>query len=160
MLPAGTTLGPFKVDRHGLLSPASAAHMPSFAVRWRGRLIQARITSDGETLGALQLSTHIGRVPSTAGRATLTGHRQAAIDLMRAMPGAIPPWLQVRLAADHTIVMQTRTALPMPVSAVALVVEMSMFLMSLAPYLDILDDEGMGLANPGDRPNSGARRDS
>ena len=141
-----TTLGPFKVDRCGLLSPARADQMPGFAVRWRNRLIQAHISGDAEALGVLHMTTRAGRVPSTAALAPSTTGRDAALDLVRDLPNAFPANWRVRLTPDHSILMEARLAVALPVSAVGLVVQMSSYLLHLAPYLDVLDEGGMGLA--------------
>ncbi len=141
-----TTLGPFKVDRCGLLSPAHADHMPGFAVRWRNRLIQAHISSDAEASGVLHMATRVGRVPSTASLGQMHDGRKAALDLVRDLPDAFPANWRVRLAADHSIFMEAWLAVALPVSAVGLVVQMSSYLLHLSPFLDVLDEGGMGPA--------------
>jgi hypothetical protein len=135
-------LGPFKVGPNGLISPATPTHMPSFGVRWRERLVQARISEDSEGMGTLRLTSRIGRVPSTAQE---PGCRPAALGIVRDLPELLPESWGVRLAADHSIVMEARTRLALPVSAVSLVTQLSSFLLALSPYLDVLDGEGMGV---------------
>jgi hypothetical protein len=142
-----TTLGPFKVDAMGLLSPASPTSFPSFAVRWRERLVRARMMpaeSEEASGGSLELSAMVGRIPSTAARMTAPEHRDIALGAIRQLLRMMPQGWQLRLAPDHSVTLQTRSVLTLPVSAIGLVTEMSLFLLALTPYLDVLAAEGIG----------------
>jgi hypothetical protein len=143
------TLGPFRVDQQGLLSPADPDCFPRFAVRWRDRLVQAhmRQPSAGNTRhGTLNLSSRIGRVPSTAGPTPSAANRTTILDVLRQLPRLLPAGWRMRLMPDHSVLVEAQTELILPVSAISLVTEMSLFLLSLAPYLDVLDAEGIGAA--------------
>ncbi len=140
------TLGPFKVDAQGLLSPATAASFPGFAVRWRDRIVHARMHQD-ETgnahQGTLEIAARLGRVPSTAEPAAFSAKRGGALAILRLMPGLMPAGWNLRLTADHAVVVEALAPLVLPVSAIALVTQMAAFLLDLGPYLDALDEEGI-----------------
>jgi len=143
------TLGPFRVDQRGLLSPADAESFPRFAVRWRDRLVQAHMRQPcaaNAGHGILSLSSRVGRVPSTAGPTPSAARRASLLDVLRQLPRLLPAGWRLRLMPDHSVVVEAQTELVLPVSAIALVTEMSLFLLSLAPYLDVLDAEGIGAA--------------
>lgn len=142
-------LGPFKVDDHGLLSPSTPESFPGFAVRWRDRLVHARMLQRNPSgdLGRLDLSTRLGRVPSTAHAPPPSPRRSDVLVAIRHLPGLLPQGWRLELAADHSIIVQAQTALTLPVSAVSLVTEMAMFLLTLTPYLELLDEEGIGFAD-------------
>jgi hypothetical protein len=143
------TLGPFRVDQQGLLSPSDPESFPRFAVRWRDRLVQARMRQPSATnasQGILDLSSRIGRVPSTAGRSASATDRAAILEVLRQLPRLLPAGWRMRLQPDHSVVVQAQRALVLPVSAISLVTEMSLFLLSLTPYLDVLDADGIGAA--------------
>ncbi len=151
----GMTLGPFTVDRRGLLSPASPESFPAFAVRWRDLLVRARMVrlDAGSGTGTLEFSTRLGRVPSTAGPDT-TGsasrpvRRGAVLAMLRGLPSLVPPLWRLRLSADHTVLMEATAPLTLPVSATALVTEITLFLLALAPYLEVMDTEGVDFTGP------------
>ena len=145
-------LGPFRVDRQGLLSPADPARFPQFAVRWRDRVVQARMAQpvlEDHCRGILAVSTKVGRVPSTSGSSAHS--RVALLRQMQLLPRRMPPGWQLRLTPDHCVTVETQIALALPISAVALVTHISFFLLSLSPYLDVLDADGIGLTAGSDR---------
>lgn len=147
--PSSPALGPFKIDAQGLLSPTTPDSFPGFAVRWRDRLIRARISQQPEkpeSRGQLEITARLGRIPSTAEPAAAAGSRTGALAALRHMPGLMPQGWRLRLNADHSVLVEAQAALVFPVSAIALVTEMAMFLLCLQPYLDALDAEGLGLA--------------
>jgi hypothetical protein len=145
------SLGPFIVDLHGRLSPAEPETCPAFSVRWRGRLVRARMAhgKPGSSCGGLELSTCLGRVPSTIGPTEPQERRHAVLAALRDLPLLVPPDWRLQLAADHSVMMRTTTRLDLPVSASALLTEVTLFLMILAPYLDVLDEDGVALAAEG-----------
>jgi hypothetical protein len=144
MLASDITLGPFRVDQQGLLSPADPASFPRFAVRWRDRLVQAHMRH-----GTLDLSSRIGRVPSTAGPTPSAANRATILDVLHQLPRLLPTGWRMRLMPDHSVLVEAQTELILPVSAISLVTEMSLFLLSLTPYLDVLDAEGFGATADG-----------
>jgi hypothetical protein len=142
-------LGPFSVDEVGRLSPAGQDDIPAFRLRWRDRVVYVRMAhgpADGSAPGSLALQTIMGRVPSTAQRRAArhgTAMRQQAFTMLRGLPAALPSRWRMRLLADHRIGLEAELKLDMPTSAAALVTELSLFLLELSPYLDLLDEAGM-----------------
>jgi hypothetical protein len=141
-------LGPFKIAPSGLLSPATSALFPSFHVNWRQRAVQARMLQpnpDDETHGTLEIITRAGRIPSTGKpQSAPSDRRDIALGLLRGLSRLVPTGWTLRLAADHAVIMESRIALVLPISAIDLVTEISMFLLALNPYLDALEDGGAG----------------
>ncbi len=139
------TLGPFLVNGNGRLSPGTPERFPSFRVTWRDHVLHARLTDAGPEGGTLALQAVLGRVPSTGrpgGPGTLP--RQTAFAALRALPETLPPGWKLVLLADHRIVAQALIQLALPTSAEELVSELTLFLLRLAPYLDLLA-EGVGV---------------
>jgi hypothetical protein len=137
-------LGPFTIAADGRLSPGSAERFPSFHVRWRGHTVQARLAAHTAGGGALALRAVLGRVRSTGQpeRAT-TATRQSAFAAMRALPTLLPAGWNAGLLPDHRVWMEAREPLPLPTSAERLVACLVLFLLRLAPYLDLFA-EGAG----------------
>jgi hypothetical protein len=145
-------LGPFKVDRNGLISPASPALMPRFCVNWRRRLVQARLQQPDAAdtnAGTLELITRVGRVPSTGKRSMALQEREKALALLRHLPRLLPQGWAMRLTADHSVVVEAQASLLLPISAIGLVTQLSVFLLALNPYLDAFDDGCIGSAPGG-----------
>ncbi len=143
-----TRLGPFKVDRQGLLSPSSPNLFPRFAVVWRNRLVQAQMHQPDPTnakQGTLSLLAQVGRVPSTGGPANISADRGTSLGVLRQLPRLMPKGWSLRVMADHSVVVEADQVLSLPVSAINLVTQMSLFLLALQPYLDVLDDGRIGL---------------
>lgn len=134
------TLGPFKVEPDGRLSPNSDSVSPSFTFQWRARTMRAMLGADR----TMVLRTVLGRVPSTAsGR---TADRPQSFGLMRALATGVPEGWRVTLLPDHRAVLDATMTLPDPVTAANLLTGITDFLLRLAPYLDLADESGM----PGD----------
>ena len=138
-------LGPFIVDGEGRLCPGTVELFPSFRVAWRGHVVHARLAAAEPEGGTLALRTVLGRVPST-GRPDRAGglSRQAAFAAMRTLPGTLPPDWTVALLPDHRILAEAQKRLLLPAGAEDLVSELALFLLRLAPYLDLLA-EGVGI---------------
>lgn len=142
-------LGPFKVDPSGYLSPATPALFPRLHVNWRRRAIQARMLQPDpadSTHGTLEIVTRVGRVPSTGRGIPVSDKRDLALGLLRGLSKLLPVGWKLRLAPDHSLIMESRAELVLPISAISLVTEISMFLLALNPYLDALDEGGAGEA--------------
>jgi hypothetical protein len=139
------SLGPFTVDRHGLLQPASPERFPSFSVRWRNRLVKARLVDrqEGGESGRLEFSSHLGRIPSTAAAPERAGQRDGALSLLRALPSMLPQGWAMHLSPDHSVVFATTSAVQFPISAVSLVSLVTDQLLALTPYLEALDEVGI-----------------
>jgi hypothetical protein len=141
-------LGPFTVDEEGLLSPRGPDSFPSFRVHWQGRTVQARLTSPPATLpgeGKLELQARLGRVPSTADAdpAQSLVRREKIFTELHDLASELPGEWHLRLAPDHSIRLDRPNPLAMPTSAVQLVTEVTLFLLALGPYLEVLDAAGV-----------------
>jgi hypothetical protein len=136
-------LGPFTVDRAGRLAPAQPDNFPSFSVVWHGRTLSLRLAQapDGTTPGILSLHAILGRVPSTADSSAMP--RDDAFAALRAVPPRLPAGWQMALLADHRVALSARAALAFPTTAVELIAAVSLLLLELTPYLDLLDTVGI-----------------
>jgi hypothetical protein len=147
----GMAIGPLKLDAAGLLSPASPASFPAFCVRWRNRTVHARLVTQAgaDDSGRLEFSGLLGRVPSTAGPASHAAQRDSALTLLRRLPNLVPAGWTISLSADHTVLFAITTPVDLPISAVSLISKVTLFLLALTPYLDVLDKEGVTFAATG-----------
>ena len=135
-------LGPFTVDSEGRLTPFAPVDAPAFLFRWRDRVTRARLMQDDAAGGRLVLQTTLGRVASTAGTPDET-LRPRSFALLHWLSQAVPPGWQVRLLAEHRVRLETGTIVSLPITAAALLGEVTAFLLALAPYLDLLDEVGL-----------------
>jgi len=133
-------LGPFSVDEQGRLAPRDPNALPAFLFRWRGRVIRARMRGAEPQLGRLLLRSVLGRVPSSAGDDPAT--RPASFAVLHWLPRELPPGWRLSLLPDHRILLDAGADIALPITASGLVVELAGFLLTLAPYLDLL--EGVG----------------
>jgi hypothetical protein len=148
-------LGPFRVSGEGRLALAQAGASPRFRVTWQGCRVAALLGANaaGEG-GLLQLEAELGRVPSTASAAgDAAAVRGAVFAALRGLPTLLPPGWSLALQADHRMVLHASRALALPTTACSLISEIAMFLLALAPYLDLLAELGVepasGVAAPG-----------
>jgi hypothetical protein len=144
-------LGPFTVDGEGRVAPRDQETFPAFNVLWRGRSVRAQITHGAPSDGHLQLRAVLGRVPSTAGGGTRTGLRELSFASLRAIQRDLPQDWHVSLLPNHSAMLEAETGIDLPITAIGLVTEITGFLLTLAPYLDLLDEGGM----PGAAAGSG-----
>lgn len=138
-------LGPFTVDSRGRLSPGDPQAAPAFLFRWNGRMIRARLAQAEAPHGRLLLQATIARVPSTADTPDDTV-RPRSFALLHWLGRVAPQAWHVRLSADHRVWLEADTPIAMPITAAALITEITRFLLELTPYLDLLDETG--LTNP------------
>jgi hypothetical protein len=134
------SLGPFMVDAEGRLSPGPE-RTPGFTVRWRERVLRARL----EAPAGLRMQMALGRVPSSASARAGT-LRPQSFALLRGLTRVLPGEWRVRLCADHSVLLETEAAVPLPITPTALVTEITCFLLAMAPYLDLLDEAGIASA--------------
>ena len=138
-------LGPFAVDGAGRLCLSEPDRPAGFGFRWRDRVMRAQIGPSGQ----LAMQATLGRVPSTASpdQACLRPHSFATV---RVLQGGLPQAWRVRLMPDHRVILSTEATVALPISAEALLVEITRFLLGLSPYLDLLDEVGAvpGFAEP------------
>jgi hypothetical protein len=135
-------LGPFTVDSGGRLSPGEPDKIPAFLFRWRDHIVRARLTEASPRDGRLALQSTLGRVPSTASVSDET-LRPRSFAALRWLPRSVPADWRVSLLADHCVWLETETRIALPITAAALITEITQFLLVLAPYLDLLDEEGL-----------------
>lgn len=137
-------LGPFTVDATGRLSPLEPGAPPVFLYRWHGRLMRARLAQRNAPTEGLALLTEVGlgRVPSTAGTYD-DAARARSFALVRWLSRAMPARWQLRLAPDHRIWLEAETPVGLPITAAALLTQITCFALELGPYLDLLDEAGV-----------------
>jgi hypothetical protein len=136
-LHAPLKLGPFTIDSEGRLAHDSESAPPSFAFRWRGRVLRSAILPDGR----LTIRAVLGRIPSSASDQACA--RASSFALMRALARSAPRHWRVALMADHRAVLQAEIDLPSRLTATALLTAITSFALTLAPYLDLFDEAGM-----------------
>jgi hypothetical protein len=142
-------LGPFTVDEQGGLQPSDPGAFPTFTVRWHDRVVKVRMLSHPEadaTQGSLALTSILGRIPSTAcptDEAEAMAARKRAFGVLRGLPSSLPTSWHLALLADHRLDLVARVKLSLPVTASDLLTEVTMFLLELSPYLDLLDESGI-----------------
>ena len=135
-------LGPFMVDSEGRVTPRDNAAFPAFNILWRGRSVRACMTNEESGDGRLKLQANLGRVPSTAGGSG-SGVRPLSFASLRAVQRGLPSAWQVRLLPNHSALLEAEAGIALPINAIGLVTEITCFLLTLAPYLDLLDDGGV-----------------
>jgi hypothetical protein len=146
-------LGPFTVSQEGRLSPCEPDKTPAFLFRWHDRIVHARLAQASPRDGRLVLQSTLGRVPSSAtvSDATL---RPRSFNLLHWLPRSLPRGWRVLLLSDHCVWLEAETQIALPITAAALIAEITRFLLILGPFLDLLDEEGL----PG--PDAGRSRQS
>jgi hypothetical protein len=135
-------LGPFMVDPEGRLSPGEPGGAPAFLFRWRDRVVRARLLQANSAAGQLALQSTLGRVRSTANTPDET-LRPRSFAVLGWLPRSVPPEWRVRLLADHRVWLEIETPIALPITAAALITEITRFLLMLSPYLDLLDEVGL-----------------
>ena len=137
-------LGPFSVDSEGRLSPGVPDRLPDFLFRWRERVIRARLATAEAGHGRLLLQATLARVPSSASTPDGT-LRPRTFALLRWMEKSVPADWHVRLLADHRVWLETERRIAMPITAAALITEITCFVLDLGPHLDLLEEEGLSV---------------
>jgi hypothetical protein len=139
-------LGPFAVDAMGRLAPRGPSALPGFLFRWRGRVVRAKFEQSDLERSRLVLQATLGRVPSSASPRD-SGLRPQSFELLHLLPRAMPePW-RVMLMPDHRVQLEADSQVTLPITATDLLVELTRFLLELAPYLDLLDEAGIGVGS-------------
>ena len=133
-------LGPFSVDAEGRLSPAREGVSPGFSVRWRGRVVHARLEQSIGHDGRLHVRSSLGRIPSTASDPVT---RVGCFTMLRSLLSALPSAWSARLLPDHQPQLEVETIVALPITVTNLVVELTLFLIVLSPYLDLMDRAGV-----------------
>jgi hypothetical protein len=136
-------LGPFAVDQAGGLSLEHPDVSPGFSIRWRGRVVHARLVQSDARDGRLVIESSLGRIPSTASNPAT---RAACFIVLRTLLTGLPLEWRVRLLPDHQPQLELDTNVALPISVTNLVTELTIFLLRLSPYLDAMDQAGFGTA--------------
>jgi len=148
------TLGPFHVGAGGALEPMSADAAPKFTCRWRNRTVHIRMLPSDQSDWRLEMRAPLTRMPSSA-RASEAARRLASFALLRDLPATMPDGWRIGLAADHRVVLEAERRARLPLTATSLIGEITLFLMALSPYLDVLDEAGLpGLPEPSGTANT------
>ncbi|TCZ65927.1 hypothetical protein [Roseicella aquatilis] len=129
-------LGPFTVERDGILRPRVPEAAPALSFSWRGRHCEAAVAQDGLHLAALA-----GRVPSSAEPGT---DRAAAFGTLATLPRSLPPGWRLHLLPDHRIRLEAATDMPASPTATSLLAALVRFALALDPYLDRLESVSAG----------------
>jgi hypothetical protein len=141
-------LGPFSVDCAGRLSPGEPDRLPDFLFRWRDRCLRARLADAEVGHGKLILQATVARVPSSASTPDET-LRPRTFALLHWMEKSVPADWRVRLLADHRVWLETDRRIAMPITAAALITEVTLFLLELGPHLDLLEEVGLSMPAAG-----------
>jgi hypothetical protein len=137
-------VGPFAVDAEGRLSPARHDVSPGFSIRWRGRVIHARLLQYDPLDGRLHIRSSLGRIPSTASDPAT---RQACFAMLRNILTSLPPAWSARLLPDHQPQLEVETLVDLPITVTSLVTELALFSLIMTPYIELMDQAGVGLVN-------------
>jgi hypothetical protein len=135
-------LGPFSVDSEGRLAPARQDVAPGFSIRWRGRFVHARLLQSDQRDGRLYIQSSLGRMPSTASDPAV---RVACFEMLRNLLSSLPEHWSASLLPDHQPQLEVETSVDLPITVINLVTELTLFLLVLSPYLDLMDQAGVGL---------------
>ncbi len=135
MFRQGFSLGPFAVDAMGRLSPRDQLAVPGFSVRWRGRRVHIRISGDGQAIGRLTIQTNLGRIPSTV---SSPERRAMGLAAARSVARTLPETWRLRLSPDYQQSLDMVTPIALPITAIALITQVTAFLLDLSPWLDQL----------------------
>jgi hypothetical protein len=133
-------LGPFSVDAEGRLSPARLDVSPGFSIRWRNRIVHARLVQSDTRDGHLFIQSSLGRIPSSASDPAI---RVACFTMLRNLLAILPRTWTVRLLPDHQPQLDVETIVSLPITVTNLVTELALFLLILSPYLDLMDSAGV-----------------
>jgi len=135
-------IGPFSVDPEGRLSLARPDVSPGFSIRWRGRVVHAHLVQNDARDVHLFIQSSLGRIPSTASDPAT---RVACFTMLQNLLSALPEDWSVRLLPDHQPQLEVETVITLPIAITNLVTELTTFLLRLSPYLDLMDQAGLGL---------------
>lgn len=148
-------LGPFEVGRDGRMALAGDADVPRFHLTWRNLPVAATLMASkaDPTDGELHLQAIIGRVPSTASPGPGGGiaeQRAGVFSLLRSIslkigtsPATTTSNWRVQLLPDHRVMVQSVAAMTLPTSVTSLLTDVTLFLLALDPYLDLMADGGV-----------------
>jgi hypothetical protein len=131
------SLGSFTVDEGGRLELQAPEMQSRLDFSWRGRPVAAQVHQDH-----LRLTMLMGRIPSSA---VASARRPKAFALMNALPRLLPRGWSPALLADHQLRLAAEMPFSQPGTVTDLLVPMVRFLLELAPFLDLMEEEGIGV---------------
>jgi hypothetical protein len=136
-------LGSFDFDSAGRLRPNLPAARLGMEFRWRGRPVttSVRAIGDGQT-GTMLFRTQAGRMPSSAIAAPA---RPDAFELARCLSALLPPSWTLTVGADHSLQLAAEMQIVMPALVSDLLVPAVQFCLAASPYLDLLEENAMGM---------------
>jgi hypothetical protein len=135
-------LGPFSVDDQGRLTPYEPASAPAFLFHWRDRVVRARLGRADADTGSLTLEAALARVCSSAS-APDQEVRPRSFALLHWLERVVPQGWDVALSPDHRVLLATEVPIGLPITAAALITELTRFALDLAPYLELMDEIGL-----------------
>lgn len=143
-------LGPFRVHEDGRLALAQPDIRPRFHLCWQGCRVDVSLRAapggPAQGDGWMELEAGLGRVPSTAGCAP---PRDGVFAALRDVGAVLPAGWRLLLLPDHRVALAAGRPMPLPSTVTALVAEVTMFLLELGPYLELLAEVGVEPAAPG-----------
>ena len=71
--------------------------------------------------------------------------RFACLEMLRNLLSALPEHWSARLLPDYQPQLKVETGVALPITVTNLVTELTLFLLVLSPYLDLMDQAGVGL---------------
>ncbi len=142
-------LGPFSIDAEERLSPAHRDVSPGFRVRWRERVVHARLDQSLGGGGHLHIRSGLRRIPSTASDPVMRG---ACFVMLRGLLNALPQACVARLLPDHQSQREVEFLVTLPITVTTLLAELTLFLLALSPYLEVMDRAGVSVTASSSSP--------
>lgn len=137
------TVGMFDVDEAGRLRATLPAAKLAIEFCWRDRAVAASLYADGDGLsGSMVLRAEAGRLPSSAIAASSRPDAFALLDLL---PALLPENWKLMVGADHTLRLEAGMTVSLPALVGDLLVPAVQFCLTVSPYLDLLEENAMGM---------------
>ncbi len=134
-------LGPFSVDAAGRFIRHVRMCRPPSVSAGVDRVVRAHLVQRDTLDGRLFIQCSLGRIPSTASDPAT---RVACFKMLRKVLGALPDTWTPRLLPDHQPQLEVETSVTLPITVTNLVTELTLFLLALSPYLELMDQAGLG----------------
>lgn len=137
------SLGTFEFDATGRLSPNLPAAKLAMEFCWRGRPVATSVRAgEDDQTGTMLFRTQAGRMPSSAIAAAA---RPEAFELARHLPALLPARWTLSVGADHGLQLEAEMQVAMPALVSDLLVPAVQFCLTVSPFLDLLEENSMGL---------------
>jgi hypothetical protein len=111
-------------------------------------VVRARLGRADADTGQLSLQATLARVRSSAG-APDEALRPRSFALLHWLERVVPKDWDVALLPDHRVLLTTEVPIGLPITAAALITELTRFALYLAPYLELMDEIGLRVPEPG-----------